>query len=65
MASHYFDNHNSPVTGGGGVQPIERVDQDIDGGIASERGRSRLKIVVGGFGDTDAINAQLPGIAAR
>src|SRR6266516_8142974 len=56
MAAHYFDHHDSPVTGRRCMNPIECVHYDSDSRIESECCRSGLEIVVDGLGDADAID---------
>ena len=59
MPSHHFDDHHSTVTGGGSVQPVERIDDDINSGIESERRGCGFEIVVNGLWNPDAID---PGL---
>src|SRR4030095_686308 len=57
MAAHYFDHHDSPVTGRRCMHSIECVHYDSDSRIESECCRSGLEIVVDGLGNADAIEA--------
>ena len=56
VTSHYFDNHNAPVTDRRGVQSIERVHHHVDRGIESKRRRCRFEVVIDGLRDSDAID---------
>src|SRR4030095_11271361 len=65
VASHYFLDHDSPVTGGRGVHPIERVHYNSDSRIESECCRSGLEIVVDCLGDANAIDASFLQLLRR
>src|SRR5439155_5319294 len=65
MATHYFDHHDSPVTGCRSMHPIERVHYDSDSRVESECCRSGLEVVVDGFGNPDAIDASLLQLLRR
>src|SRR5947199_389171 len=65
MASHYFDYHDPPVTGGRCVHPIKPVHYDSDSRIESERCRSGLEIVVDCLWDADAINTRFLQLLRR
>src|SRR4029453_1460892 len=56
MAAHYFDHHDSPVTGRRCMHSIECIHYDSDSRIESECCRSGLEIVVDGLGYADAID---------
>ena len=57
VTSHHFENHHALVTGGGGVQAIERVCDARDRGIETERHRRGFEIVVDRLRNADAVDA--------
>src|SRR5260370_9889285 len=59
MAPHYFDNHHAFMADGGGVQSAARVHHGMDCGIQSELHCRGFKVIVDGFGNSDAIDARL------
>src|SRR6266404_929378 len=58
VTSHHFYDHDTFVTCGRGVQPVERVHHNVDRGIKSECHRSRFEIVIDRLGNADAIDAR-------
>jgi hypothetical protein len=59
MPSHHFDDNDPPMAGRRSVQPVQRVHYDVNGGIETERGRRRFKIVIDRFWYADAVDAGL------
>ena len=53
VASHDLDDHDALVALRGRVEPLERLDDDLDRGLEADRVVGRLEVVVDGLGHAD------------
>jgi len=53
VATHHLHDHHAVVALGGGVQPVDHVDRDLDRGVEAEGDVGGREIVVDGLGRPD------------
>jgi hypothetical protein len=53
VASHHFDDHDAVMRFGGGVDAVDGVGGDVDGGVKTEGHVGSGKVVVDGLGNSD------------
>ena len=65
VAAHHLDDHDAVVRLGGGVQPIDGVGREVDGGVEAETVGGADDVVVDRLRDADDRNAALCRTGAR
>lgn len=59
VPAHDLDDEGAVVALGGGVQPVDRLHGDVDGGVEAEGVVGRAEVVVDRLGHADDVDAQL------
>src|SRR5439155_5011667 len=59
VPSHGFDQKRAIVRGTGRAQAVDRLERDVDGGVAADRDVGPEEVVVDRRGDADQVNPEL------